>query len=164
MKSKTIIIATAVLFLSAAFPAAMSAQPRIAIRLEFRGRGPSSNSLYVSLGDYYHVSYNDVCALHDAGVSDADIPVILYIYTHSQYSLRQIYSLRLNGATWEQLSNWCGVPLNLDDGRGYAYRSGPPYGNAYGYYRNGPGRFTGDDNGHYRKSFRKNDDHARGED
>ena len=63
--------------------------------------------------------------MHEAGVVDEDIPGLLYIYTHSNYSLRQIYCLKLRGATWDNLSNWCGVPLYRD-------RSGPPYGNAYG--------------------------------
>lgn len=56
-------------------------------------------------------------------------------------------------STWENLSNWCGVPL-------YGDRGGPPYGNAYGYYShgpgkqwNGPGRSDGD--GHYGKRLKK---------
>lgn len=31
------------------------------------------------------------------------------------------------------------VPRDYRDDRRVRYRSGPPYGNAYGYYRNGPG-------------------------
>ncbi len=121
---------TAVLML-AAIPVVADAQPRISFRLEFGT--PPVDRYYASLAESYGVPYQDICVMHDAGVADEDIPVILYIYTHSQYSLRQIYSLRLRGATWDNLSNWCGVPL-------YGYRSGPPYGNAHGYYRNGPGR------------------------
>ncbi len=163
MKPKTIITALTVLLLAAAFPFATNAQPRIAIRLEF-GEAPSLKSFYVSLGDQYSVPYRDICAMHDAGVVDDDIPVILYIYTHSQYSLRQIYSLRLNGATWAQLSNWCGVPLNPDYGRDYAYRSGPPYGKAYGYYRNGPGRSGNGEDGRYGKWFQKRNKRDRDDD
>ncbi len=129
-KSRIAGMVTAVLML-AAIPAIANAQPRISVRLEFGI--PPVNGYYASLSESYGVPYQDVCVMHDAGVVDEDIPVILYIYTHSQYSLRQIYSLRLRGATWDNLSNWCGVPL-------YGYRSGPPYGNAYGYYRHGPGK------------------------
>ncbi len=121
---------TAVLML-ATVPMIADAQPRISVQLEFGA--PPVNRYYVSLAESYGVPYHDIFVMHDAGVVDEDIPVILYIYTHSQYSLRQIYSLRLRGATWDNLSNWCGVPL-------YGYRNGPPYGNAYGYYRNGPGK------------------------
>ena len=115
----------------AAIPMTTDAQSPISFRLEF-GTPPVSR-YYVSLGESYSVSYQDVCLMHEAGVVDEDMPLILYIYTHSQYSLRQIYSLRLRGASWEQLSNWCGVPLYRD-------RNGPPYGNAYGYYSHGPGK------------------------
>lgn len=140
---------TAVLML-AAIPVLAAAQPRVSLRLEFGA--PSTNGYYASLAESYRVPYYDICVMHDAGVVDEDIPVILYIYTHSQYSLRQIYSLRLRGATWDNLSNWCGVPL-------HGYRSGPPYGNAYGYYRHGPGKHPNgamrwDDGGHGNKGKR----------
>ncbi len=125
-------VATAIASLIlAAMPMTTNAQPRISFQLEFGA--PPVSRYYVSLGESYNVPYQDICLMHEAGVVDEDIPVILYIYTHSQYSLRQIYSLRLRGATWEQLSSWCGVPLYRD-------RSGPPYGNAYGYYSHGPGK------------------------
>jgi len=115
----------------AAIPLTTDAQPRISFRLEFGA--PPVSRYYVSLSESYGVPYEDICLMRDAGVVDEDMPLILYIYTHSQYSLRQIYSLRLRGATWDNLSNWCGVPLSRD-------RSGPPYGNAYGYYSHGPGK------------------------
>lgn len=131
MKTNNGIITVIAALTLAAIPMIADAQPRISIRLEIGV--PPVHRYYSSLAESYSVPYDDICAMHDAGVVDEDIPVILYIYTHSQYSLRQIYSLRLRGATWENLSNWCGVPL-------YGYRSGPPYGNAYGYYRHGPGK------------------------
>ncbi len=130
MKTNRVRTVMAALILTA-IPLTANAQPRISVQFEFGT--PPVNRYYESLAESYDVPYHDICVMHDAGVVDEDIPVILYIYTHSQYSLRQIYSLRLRGATWDNLSNWCGVPL-------YGYRSGPPYGNAYGYYRNGPGK------------------------
>ncbi len=132
-------IAAAALTL-AVLPVTTNAQPRISIRLDFGA--PSVNRYYASLAESYNVPYGDICQMHEAGVLDEDMPTILYIYTHSQYSLRQIYSLRVRGATWENLSNWCGVPLYQD-------RSGPPHGNAYGYYRHGPGRWDGEREGHH---------------
>ena len=144
----------------AAIPMTTDAQPRISIGLEFGA--PPVNGYFVSLGESYNVPYYDIRLMHEAGVVDEDIPVILYIYTHSQYSLRQIYSLRLRGATWEQLSNWCGVPLYRDNDKVYRYRGGPPYGNAYGYYShgpgkqwNGPGLSDGEGDGHHGKYLKE---------
>lgn len=139
MKANNVVGAVIASLILAALPVTAIAQPRISVRLEFGA--PPVDRYYVSLGDEYNVPYSDICVMHDAGVVDEDMPLILYIYTHSQYSLRQIYSLRLRGATWENLSNWCGVPL-------YNYHAGPPYGKAYGYYSHGPGRFDGDGRGH----------------
>ncbi len=131
MKTNKRIRALAALFFLATIPVIAGGQPRFYLRREVGP--PPVDRYFVSLARSYDVPYEDICLMHDAGVRDEDIPTILYIYTHSQYSLRQIYSLRLRGATWEQLSSWCGVPL----GR---VRGGPPYGNAYGYYRHGPGK------------------------
>ncbi len=130
-KNKKMLTAIAALML-VAFPLMANAQLH---RGPWRDYGPPRVSrYYASLAEDYNVPYRDIREMHGAGVTDDDMPGILYIYTHSHYSLRQIYSLRLRGATWENLSNWCGVPLCRD-------RSGPPFGNAYGYYRNGPGRY-----------------------
>ncbi len=138
MKTISRVILVVASLMLAALPMRTDAQPRIGFRLEIGA--PPVDQYYVSLGEYYGVPYRDIWVMHDAGVVDEDMPLILYIYTHSQYSLRQIYSLRLNGATWENLSNWCGVPLHRDGVGVYGHRSGPPYGKAYGYYRHGPGR------------------------
>lgn len=116
----------------AAVPITTDAQPRIRFQLECDA--PPVDGYYASLAESYDVPYDDICLMHEDGVADDDMPLLLYIYTHSHYSLRHIYSLRLRGATWENLSNWCGVPLYTD-------RDGPPYGNAYGYYRHGPGKY-----------------------
>ena len=158
MKTKSSLAVAIAALALAAFPMTTSAQARVNFGIEFDTR--PVNRYYVSLGESYDVPYGDICQMHDAGVADGDMPTILYIYTHSQYSLRQIYSLRLRGATWENLSNWCGVPVYRD-------RGGPPYGNAYGYYRNGPGahriehgRWRDDDRGHDGRG--RNDDHGGG--
>ena len=130
MKTGSMVAAAmAVLFLTA-LPGTVHAQPRDYPRPHYGA--PPVDRWYLSLAATYDVPYGDICRMHDAGVDDEDMPTILYIYTHSQYSLRQIYSLRLRGATWENLSNWCGVPLGRE-------RVGPPVGNGYVPYRHGHG-------------------------
>jgi len=117
-------------------PMKMNAQrPDIDVRLSIGAhRGYSANRLYVSLGREYNVPYREVYSIHEAGIPDDDIPVILYIHERSPYSIQHIYGLRLHGASWDQLSTWCRVPLYKD-----GHRHGPPHGNAYGYYRHGRG-------------------------
>lgn len=151
MKTNLGVRAAMASLLLAAVSMTAGAQPSISFRLEFGA--PAVSRYDISLGESYGVPYRDICAMREAGVVDEDMPLILYIYTHSQYSLRQIYSLRLHGASWENLSNWCGVPLYRDNDNAYRYRGGPPYGNAYGYYGKGParqwrGRSNGEDDDH----------------
>lgn len=105
---------------------------------------------YIGLTDEYRVPSDRVRYLYEAGVPEEDMPDILFIYTHSNYSLSHIVNLRQRGATWFELYTWCGIPQNIAyvprDVRyrphQYAYwtsveryRSGPPYGNAYGHYK-----------------------------
>ena len=132
MKTNNRTTLAAALFVLAFIPGIAFAQPRVSIQLEFGG--PSVRGFYGSLANSYDVPERELWVMREAGVVDDDMPVILYIYTHSNYSLRQIYSLRLRGATWENLSNWCGVPLSRD-------RSGPPYGKAYGHYKHSSDRY-----------------------
>ena len=132
MKTNNRTTLAAALLMLAFIPEIAFAQPRVSIQLEFGG--PSVRGFYGSLADSYDVPERELWVMREAGVVDDDMPVILYIYTHSKYSLRQIYSLRLRGATWANLSNWCGVPLYRD-------RIGPPYGNAYGRYKHATERY-----------------------
>jgi hypothetical protein len=96
-----------------------NAQPRVDFRLQI---GQEKHP--VRYFDDRYIPNDAMREMRYAGIADDDMPIIFYIKSHSQYSLRQIYSLRARGATWSQLSNWCGVSLN-----------GPPYGNAYGHYK-----------------------------
>ena len=81
--------------------------------------------------------YDEVCYVRDAGIPEYEVSDVLYIYKHSHYPLRHIVDLRLRGASWTQLYTWCGIPQDVYY-RSYReiYRPGPPYGNAYGYYKN----------------------------
>ncbi len=141
MRHHTYTIIVALMFATVLGATLGMAQTRIGFRLEFGDRPQPVNDFYVTVGNYYHVPYGQVCALHDMGISDDDVPVVLFIYANSHYSLQHVARLRSRGATWVQLSSWCGVPLEAYGDYARPYRSGPPYGNAYGYYRHGPGRW-----------------------
>jgi hypothetical protein len=137
MKKRRLYITAGMILLAAGLTMQANAQ-RFEVRAQFSG-GESAYGVYFStLSREYGVPYSDICVMRNAGVVVEDIPTILYIHQRSPYSLRQIYSLRVRGATWAQLSNWCGVPLYIENGRCIT-TSGPPYGNAYGYYAHGRG-------------------------
>lgn len=68
-------------------------------------------------------------------ISDQDYPVVLFLAYHSGKDTGYIMSLRRHGFSWWDISLRIGVPvsvyfIDMD------YRpSGPPYGNAYGYWK-----------------------------
>jgi hypothetical protein len=127
---------TLALFALVAIPAA--AQTRVAV--SFNLGGPVA----ISAGYDDNYGSGDVMYLQNEGVCDDDIPVILYIRAHSPYSLRQISALRLRGASWDQLSSWCGVRIDPLRFRGYHRDHVIAYG--HGFNHNGGRRMDRYDN------------------
>jgi hypothetical protein len=121
-----------------------NAQVRIGLHLQFGEPVRVLNPYYTDLAANYNVPYDAIYEMHYAGISDKDMPIILYIKANSRYNLQHIYNLRARGATWEQLSTWCGVKLFFDGSRIYFRNDTPPFGNAYGYHKNHPGKHKDD--------------------
>ncbi len=143
MKRKGGVIAAGLVGGMLFFAATSFAQTHVDFRIGVGGSSPDGARFDLRVHDYDGVPYEEYCDLRDRGICDEDIPVIVYIRNHSRYSIARIASLRARGATWDQLSAWCGVPLLIPEGRYHEYRQGPPYGNAYGYWRHGRGRGDG---------------------
>lgn len=129
---KTGLMAMLILSLSVA---ESKAQTRIGIELRFGDRDRNVGRSYSDLCDIYRLPRGVIGEMIRAGIAAEDIPVILYIKANSHYSLRHIYSLRARGATWDQLSIWCGVRLYASDYRSRIANDTPPHGNAYGHYK-----------------------------
>jgi hypothetical protein len=68
---------------------------------------------------------------------EPDLPVLLYLQHASGWSLPQLVDLRARGASWSVIFTHVGVPQAvLFDG--IPDDPGPPYGNAWGYWRKNP--------------------------
>lgn len=100
-------------------------------------RNGQLQSFYFALGDYYRVPEREVWVIHDEGIREDEVPVVLFIARHSRYQPEEIIRLRHDGYSWTDISARCGVQpeqyLVVDR------PAGPPYGNAWGYYKHGPG-------------------------
>lgn len=90
---------------------------------------------YLSLGEYYRVPEREIMVIRDRRIPDYDIPVVLYIAQRAHVAPGVVVDLRLAGNSWMDITLRFGlgpdiyyVPVR----RVY----GPPYGNAYGYYKN----------------------------
>lgn len=92
---------------------------------------------YQALGQYYGVPERDVIVIRDRRIPDDEIPVVLFLAKKANVQPSAIYDLRLRGDSWNDITRHFGlspeiyyVPVRRV--------SGPPYGNAYGYYKNKP--------------------------
>lgn len=96
-------------------------------------------SFYLSIGDYYSVPQQEVIVVRDRHIPDEEIPVVFYLARQANVAPSIIIDLRLKGKSWMEITNIYGfgaeiyyVPVSAD------VKVGPPYGHAYGYYRNRP--------------------------
>lgn len=90
----------------------------------------------LSIGDYYHVPVRDVVVL-ERRIPRDELSVVYFLSRHSHRSAAYITDLRMRGLSWWDIS----IRLGLDPYTLYVVdsrrHSGPPYGKAYGYHKNG---------------------------
>lgn len=84
----------------------------------------------LSIGDYDRIPDRQVVELRDCGVAREDMPIVLYMSAHSRYTPWEVARMHRRGISWVQISDRCGIRRDV-----YRHRTGPPYGNAYGYWK-----------------------------
>lgn len=94
-------------------------------------------SFYLAVGDYYRVPERTLVVVHERNIPDDEVPVVFFIAQRARVSPDVIIDMRLSGRSWMDITLHYGlspeifyVPL--------AVAPGPPYGKAYGYYKNRP--------------------------
>ncbi|MFA6448976.1 MAG: hypothetical protein WCX65_05905 [bacterium] len=99
----------------------------------------AGNSFYVSIGDYFSAPQKDVMYVSGQGIADEEIPVVFYLARQAKVAPAAIIGLRRKGSSWQAITSRYGfgpeifyVPVSANA------VVGPPYGHAYGYYRNNP--------------------------
>jgi hypothetical protein len=99
---------------------------------------------YLAVGDFYKVPERDVVRVRERRVSDDELPVVFFLAARAHVSPDVIIDLRIGeGRSWLEIGARFGlgpdvyyVPLQRDPG--------PPYGKAYGYYKNHPRKNWGE--------------------
>ena len=96
--------------------------------------GDGSTHFYLSIGNYFNVPQNQVTVIREKQIPDDQITVVLFIAQRAHVAPQAVIDLRLGGSSWMDIALHFGlgpdafyVPLQTNPG--------PPYGNAYGYYR-----------------------------
>lgn len=90
---------------------------------------------YLAIGEYYKVPEKKIVVIKKKKIADEDIPVVFFLAQRSGVKPGIIIDLRLGGRTWMEITGHFGltaeifyVPITV--------ASGPPYGKAYGHYKN----------------------------
>ena len=92
-------------------------------------------SFYLAIGEYYHVPEREVIVIRERRIPDYEIPVVLYIAKRARVAPAVIIDYRLRGRSWMDIT----LHFGLDPEIYYVpVREvyGPPYGHAYGHYKN----------------------------
>jgi len=134
MKNRVIkaALAAAVVAVSLAIPAVRAGQVDLGVSIS-DGR---LRSFYLAVGDHYRVAPRLVVDYRTRyRLADEELPVVFFLAARAQVAPQAVIALRMKKQSWFGIALHFGlspeiffVPVGLE-------RIGPPYGNAYGYYR-----------------------------
>ena len=88
----------------------------------------------LAVSNYFRVPAHDVAVIRDRRVRDEDLAVVLFIAQRASLAPSTVVDLRARGYSWWDIS----ARYHLGPEVYYvpvAGTPGPPYGNAYGYYK-----------------------------
>jgi hypothetical protein len=93
------------------------------------------NNFYLSIGDYYRVPESRVLSMRDRyHIHDEELPVVFFLASRAHVDPQVIIDLRMR-----KRMSWLDVTFHYGLTPEIYYvpvtRVGPPYGNAYGYYK-----------------------------
>jgi hypothetical protein len=104
MKSAGIGLVTTILI---AFAVSTSSGGDIGFRSEHDGR--RVDAYFNHIADYFNVPFREVIQLHRRGITEEEVPVILFISTRSGVDASLIVRARLRGASWMEISRRYGI-------------------------------------------------------
>jgi hypothetical protein len=91
---------------------------------------------YLAVGDYFRVPEREVIIIQERRIPDEEIPVIFFIAARARVAPSVVIDLRLGGRSWMDIT----LHFKLNPEIYYVpvegEVKGPPYGKAYGYYKN----------------------------
>jgi len=132
MKSRQILISILALF-SLGLANRAPAEVQIGVTADNGG----IKEFYLAIGEQYRAPEKEIIVVRDRGIPDDDIPVVYFIARKANVVPQVIIDMRLGGMSWMDISLHYGLTAAIYyvDIKG---QPGPPYGKAYGYYRNKP--------------------------
>lgn len=93
-------------------------------------------SFYIAVGDHYRVAPRAVVDLRTRyRLLDEELPIVHFLAARAHVGPQAVIDLRLGRRTWFEVAVRLGLSPEIFFLPLRAERIGPPYGNAYGYYR-----------------------------
>jgi len=99
-------------------------------------KGEDIGKFYNAVGDYFGLKEDQIGVFAQRGLSQEELPVALMIAEKAGVSPTQVINMRLSGKSWDQIRRQFGLSPEIFYAPVTKEVSGPPYGNAYGYYKN----------------------------
>ncbi|MBI5560969.1 MAG: hypothetical protein HY883_06815 [Deltaproteobacteria bacterium] len=132
--ARKVFLLQVLLFLFASFlPAYAHAQRQVGIAMTDEGAG----GFYMAVRDYFDVPEREVIVIKEKKMRDEEIPVVFFIARRARVPYLTVVNLRLSGMSWIEIALKYGLTPDVFYVPGVVV-TGPPYGRAYGYYRNKP--------------------------
>jgi len=132
-----IIIGCFLCFITATFPVVAETQWGLGLS----GGNEGITGFNLSVGNFYRVPEREVLFVRDRGIHQEELPVVFFLAQRANVAPGAIVDLRLRGMNWMDITLHFGlqpdiyyVPVRV------VGKQGPPYGNAYGYYKKHPKR------------------------
>ena len=92
-------------------------------------------SFYLAVGEHYNVDQEKVVVVKKRSIPDEELPVVFFLSRKAGVSVDAVIKLRLGGSSWMEITSHYGLSPEI-----YyvptARKHGPPYGNAYGHFKN----------------------------
>jgi hypothetical protein len=93
-------------------------------------------SFYIAVGDHYRVAPRVVVDLRTRyRLLDEELPIVFFLAARAHVAPQAVIDLRLGRMSWLDIALRLRLSPDIFFLPGAAERIGPPYGNAYGYYR-----------------------------
>lgn len=128
MKQLPVLLVSAVLGFSA-----VCANAQVQAGAVFSGDG--LRNFYFSIGNYYHVPEREVVIVRERALPPDEVPVVFYTARQCHLEPTVVVDFRRRGLSWADIAIRCHQSPEI-----YYFRGGPPYGKAYGYWKNHPPR------------------------
>lgn len=119
--------------LALALPAGAAGQVSAGVSI-----GPGGvESFTVAVGDHYRVAPSVVTGYRDRyRMADDELPVVFFLAARAQVGPQAVIDLRIGHRSWFDIAVHFGLSPDIFFVPVGTEKIGPPYGNAYGYYRN----------------------------